>query len=1411
MPGIIDRVGKWEWADGSAFSYINWASDEPDYEKPSIMCIQMLTSNGQWIGVDCGAPAYGICEKPSNEMIFAPDIPCTGPECCRGHIGAEYGGAIKDSAFTSNGNLMKTNSEGHVYQVGAPERARLNMAMTLNYTATGWFASEGNHDPWLQVDFGLIHEIRGIVTQGGDYGNEMVIDSTKRYWTQEYTIQYKSGRDIYSDYKDASGAKIKFQANYDWRTPVENLLPNTLVTSGVRIKPTKWKREVAALRVEFIGCKDECINSLGAALNPPYGVVALPDTSFDASSATPGFEASKGRLHYSDQMLGGYGTVINVYQDTVPWDQAKSKCIARADGNGALVSIDSKETNALIENKIRDSGNTEACHWIGLTRVNGQFEWDDGSPLDYTNWADGELQQNKCACMDPTKFYTWVTQSCDTQLPHVCEKYTPADVWVAAENDNNQWLQVDLLNMTTISGIVVQGNPDESTVDYVTAYQVSYSANGVDFVRYKEPHITFPGDYFPTFVGPSSPARTQSAYFQHPITARFIRLHPTSWVGRVAMRVDILGCADHTHIECTSTGDYVFSDLGSDGQFTIACPAGCASNDFEINVIGTTQYALESSVCQAAIHDGRLFGENGGVVKGYESRSGANGFTGSIQHGVTSTERVTNAAQDAFIFQSDHLGCEDGWRMYREYCYFIPRHDVDEDMNWYGAREACQAKNADLSSLVDRAESDFVFSYIKDSKVDHDVYIGLTDAEHHSYYDEYIDGTPVTFTNWNFKEPNSGSESEFCVKIYRTTGLWDDSLCAKTNKRTSYVCKKAKVPVNDNKPNPSDEGCQTGWTGNNKKCYKLFNDPKTWGMSVKQCKGQGATLATIHDDDTNKWLNSFISEEKGDKHNYWIGLYADRADGDHDHGRIDGLPGVEYHWDSGEVVDFTDPWLPGEPGISDRCANPFKFHNKEYTECINQGLPGQLLGQGDEPGYWCGTDYEGRRWIPCDTSGHYKLACTMMVKGSGAWHYPQNDDEQRGCFEYGNYVCEKMKEGEVRPVPPKPDTPTADCFESLGWYGWPGSKSCYKMDQTFENGNEAKHSFDSADKQCAAYSKQGKSHLVSIHSQGDNDRLVNLLREKAESTVWWIGLHEAEGVQGYGWTDGSAVNFLNWDVNEPNDHNGMEKCAELKLSDDENMWNDNFCWSTNHYVCQVPRGEPVEDVKPSPPPALTPDQRCKLDEYYDMDFYSQDGQVCEGLFTVPYSWQNGENFCQDKTNGHMTAIHSQDELAFTLDVIRTGSVSLPGDVKKVWIGLSEASMTAQWMWADGSPTDFTNWAGQQPNNDNGAKLCAEMDINSGLMTAQSCQVERHIICQWRTDGKPIEPPVEEDYPAGGGCPDDGTWYRYRNRCFQYIGLETESSKRKSWNDAETDCNTKGATLASIYDDFYNCMFFFALS
>ena len=1011
-----------------------------------------------------------------------------------------------------------------------------------------------------------VHFITGI------FSASFIKITGKRYWTKEFTIRYQSGNSNFVDYKNPSGEKITFTANYDMKTPVTNTFPSTLVTKSIRVYPTKWNQGSPALRVEFIGCRDQCLSSLGAAQNPPYGVAKLSDEAFTSSSSVPGFPPSNGRLFYNEQTFqgtrGGKNT-ITAYNEKLNWDAAKSKCISKAIGNGALVSIDSKDTNDLIENKIRNLGEVEdgTCYWIGLARVNGQFEWDDGTQLDFQNWADGENQQNKCVCMSPEKGYKWITLDCLQEKPHVCEKYVPSDVWIASANDNQQWLQVDLGDIISVNGVLLQGNPDESTTDYVTKFQVSYSSNGEDFVVYQEPNALFPNGYYPTFIGNTDPSLIQSAFFQHPITARYVRILPKAWVGRIALRVDIVGCPDHDHMDCKSTGDYVFQTAGDDQHFTISCPAGCSSSEFEpMNVVGTTQYSMDSSVCQAAIHDGRLFGETGGVITGYRSTSSANGFSASVQHGIQSTERVTNAPQDAFIFQGDHLGCDDGWRMFREHCYYVPR--TEEDLNWYDARSKCQSKDADLVTLKDKAEQDFVFNALQDAKVNKYVWIGLTDKGHHNYYDQYIDGTPVTFTNWDFKEPNSqATEDEQCVVMIRTNGMWDDSRCTKADR--NYVCKKQKTPQNHAQIDPENEGCPKGWKGRENKCYKLYNDPQYWGKARKACKGQGATLATVHDSATNAFLHSMIAEETLDSHNYWIGLYADISDPDN-HALDQGLI---YLWDSKEEVDFTDPWAPGEPDTSTHCANPFTFHGQKYEECINKGTPGVLLGSEDEPGYWCGLTEDGRKWMPCDTTGNYKHSCALMRKSDGKWHYPMGDDENRGCFEYANYICETMKDGEVRPTPTKPPTVDEPCDESKGWFGWSGSKKCYKFDyySSAEDG-DASFDFSLADATCRQMADGGKSHLVSIHNQNDENNLVKLLLEKSKDTVFWIGLSEPEGQKGYGWTDGSALNYLNWGIGEPNNHNGMENCVELKIRDGQSWWNDNFCWASNHFVCAVDRG-----------------------------------------------------------------------------------------------------------------------------------------------------------------------------------------------------------------------------------------------
>ena len=54
--------------------------------------------------------------------------------------------------------------------------------------------------------------------------------------------------------------------------------------------------------------------------------------------------------------------------------------------------------------------------------------------------------------------------------------------WCAKRNDVNQWLQIDLGSLTTVTKVATQGRQDSS--QWVTTYSLSYSLTGSYWVQY---------------------------------------------------------------------------------------------------------------------------------------------------------------------------------------------------------------------------------------------------------------------------------------------------------------------------------------------------------------------------------------------------------------------------------------------------------------------------------------------------------------------------------------------------------------------------------------------------------------------------------------------------------------------------------------------------------------------------------------------------------------------------------------------------------------------------------------------------------------------------------------------------------------------------------------------------------------
>ena len=57
--------------------------------------------------------------------------------------------------------------------------------------------------------------------------------------------------------------------------------------------------------------------------------------------------------------------------------------------------------------------------------------------------------------------------------------------WSSMTNDLNQWLQVDLRKITTVTHIATQGRHYYSPVQWVKKYKLQFSDDGVSFLFYK--------------------------------------------------------------------------------------------------------------------------------------------------------------------------------------------------------------------------------------------------------------------------------------------------------------------------------------------------------------------------------------------------------------------------------------------------------------------------------------------------------------------------------------------------------------------------------------------------------------------------------------------------------------------------------------------------------------------------------------------------------------------------------------------------------------------------------------------------------------------------------------------------------------------------------------------------------------
>uniref|UniRef100_A0A8C8EUK4 Discoidin, CUB and LCCL domain containing 2 n=1 Tax=Oncorhynchus tshawytscha TaxID=74940 RepID=A0A8C8EUK4_ONCTS len=113
--------------------------------------------------------------------------------------------------------------------------------------------------------------------------------------------------------------------------------------------------------------------------------------------------------------------------------------------------------------------------------------------------------------------------------------------WASAHSDQQQWLQVDLKKEKRITGITTTGSTLLEYQFYVSAYRVLYSNDGQYWSTYREADAT----QDKSFQGNTNYLQEVRNNFIPPIEARYVRMSPTQWHQRIALKFELLGCQFH--------------------------------------------------------------------------------------------------------------------------------------------------------------------------------------------------------------------------------------------------------------------------------------------------------------------------------------------------------------------------------------------------------------------------------------------------------------------------------------------------------------------------------------------------------------------------------------------------------------------------------------------------------------------------------------------------------------------------------------------------------------------------------------------------------------------------------------------------------------------------------------------------
>ncbi|XP_071951100.1 macrophage mannose receptor 1-like [Antedon mediterranea] len=863
----------------------------------------------------------------------------------------------------------------------------------------------------------------------------------------------------------------------------------------------------------------------------------------------------------------GYGTSCYFFDSTAQsWDDGRNKCQQNLQAN--MVSISNRFEQAFITDQL---SSLHSWYWTGFNdkSASGTYKWDDGTPVTYTNWDQGQPNSagdSNCVALVTSKpVGFWDDMSCESNIGVICEK--PRDGYTKPPMVTTQPSDVDCL--------------------------VGWTGYG-------------------------------SHCYQAAVIPQDIRL---SWEEAldVCRNMGSELASFHSNQEEEWVKSSVKTEYNMTGNFWIGLNDRDAEERYEWSddspvdylpwAIGQPNNDDHTENCVEMIYDKNTNGwaDNDCSVK--------RNWICKMKRGnglKTTLPSVTGIVSPE---------CGEGWVSFpgNNQCYKF--YDDSKRKSWSEAEQVCIREASDLASIHSPEEMNFIRSMAAKLPT-FEIWTGMRDYQGELGY-QNSDGSVTNYFRWDANQPNNNRGNDRCILMSASEGKMAHESCSETR---AFACKKRPSDAQTTLVVPTTVMpgyCPSGWSTRGNKCYKFFEEKRAWNDSKAFCESNNGGLVAVNDEYDQAYLITLLRDID---YPVWLGINdrdsegmfvnADGSDLTYAHWMVTEPNGganencVEmYSGNSQPAGAWNDLPCSAKVGVICQrprdsegsptpvgvaCADGFSvfdgacykvmtdastFQEAEKT-CAKSGghltsvsngyEQNHLLLLGQDTGgipLWIGMQYDDSNgkytWINGWPTTYTNWAIGQPVKnvnGGCVVMLPNGRWNDTLCANKYGSIC---KVTDATP-PVYPSIAPGNCTdETWSAYG----AHCYKA---FLDDQVAWHN---AEYKCSVFRN---THLASVHSSKELEFINNVVVKRVPSV--WIGLMTDEA-SGYSWSDGSPVDYLPWAPNEPTGtyEGEAEDCVETNIA--LSTWNDLSCNRQLGYVCKyskydphtIPTGDTIKD------------------------------------------------------------------------------------------------------------------------------------------------------------------------------------------------------------------------------------------